>query len=439
MKFLTSYISPDAKVQGREVELGREVIVVGAGEVFRRRYIIGNRHLPRNRRLRFAHLVDVIPEQELRALVSPADVGCEFEGYQLQAPFESSLRRLISQPQLRHLPVLIAAPTPYHVPYAEEALLEGRLVAVEKPIAASLQQVKKFRTLLQQYGTERMFLFAYYYLEKGLPLVVWARAGRVDPFVASLVTFESSLPNWEEARQALGKVLAIYGVLLEGIGPAGQLDQRPWTLVPENGGNTVETFYHLVCLVDAVLGSESHISIQQVRLARHSETARALAERGMRNIAETLTWASMRTESGTEIELLAAKYVPEALHQRWFFITCERGILEMDLESQRLEVRANGQLLSSTLRWPQKYATQFMLLTEKLDRPNLPIEEEPLLRALARTLDIRVLGLRKGIGSYREDDVETDYMTTELARRSCNERAYMHRKKGGVGGQPVIT
>lgn len=399
------------------IGFGRQVIVVGSGEVFQRCYVVGNRHLPEDRRLCFSHIVDVVPEEQLRGVLSPELVGCQFKSWQLRYRFESSLRSLVNQPELRNLPVLIATPTQYHVPYAEVILEEGSFVGIEKPIAASFEDVLRFEKLLVKHGTHRIFLFAYYLLEKGLPLMVWARRGHVDPFIANLVKFDSSLPNWEEARHALGEVCEIYGVILEGIGPAGRLDKRLWTLDPNNGGNTVETFYHLMCLVNAILGLECSISIRDVRLARHSKTARMLAEMGInQDIAETLTWASIQTGSDVKIELIAAKYVPPKLHQRWVVIRCERGLVRMDLEAQQLVIRTDSHFVSSTLQWPQKYATQFMLLTEKLDRPSFPIEDDLMRHALVQTLEIREAGIQRGIESYREEEIKPVYIGNQLSR-----------------------
>lgn len=357
----------------------------------------------------------MLPEEQLQQRLSPILEG-EFRSWQLRHRYRSSLRSLIRQPQLRNLPVLIATPTQYHIPYAEVILEEGHFVAIEKPIAASFRDISRFEKLLAKHGADKMFLFACYLLEKGLPLAIWAWEGHVDAFVADLVTFESTLPTWQEARRALGEVREIYGVILEAIGPAGQLNQRRWVLDPVNGGNTVETFYHLVCLVSVVLGCECPISIRDVRLARHSEIPGGLLQEDSNSdIAETLTWAIMDAGAGTRIELLAAKYVPSRLHQRWVVIKCEHGLARMNLETQRLEIRTENDLVSSTLRWPQKYTTHFMLLTEKLYRPNLPIEEALMRHALVQTLNIREVGLNRGIAWYRDEDVEPEYISDGLA------------------------
>jgi len=128
-----------------------------------------------------------------------------------------------------------------------------------------------------------------------------------------------------------------------------------------------------------------------------------------------LTWAKLQSGTGALIELIAAKYVPPTLHQRWVVIECEGGILKMDLEAQQLEIQANSHTLSSTLRWPQRYSTQFMLLTEKIDRPSLPIEDDVLQRALVRTLHIREAGVLRGIASYQGEDIKPTYLSKELA------------------------
>lgn len=388
-----------------------QAVAIGCGEVFQRCYVVGTKHLPQERRLRFTLMADVVTEEELRRRFHRDILGYDFTVRQLLPPCEESLRSLIRESTFRDLPILIATPTQYHVPYAKVVLEENHFCAVEKPIAACTEHVEQFQELINKYGTDRMFLFAYYLLEKGLPLMVWARQGRVDPFVRTLVTFNGTLLDWTEARLALGEVLEIYGVILEGKGPAGQLEQRRWVLEPNNGGNTVETFYHLVCLSSVVVGLECSPLICNVRLARHDRIKRELGH----DAAETLTWATMKAGAGVKIELIAAKYVPPRLHQRWVVVKCERGLVRMDLETQRLEIRTDRDHVSSNLRYPERYVTQFMLLIEKLNRPKLPIEDTLLLQALVKTLEIRNTGLQAGIESYVEEDIEPYYISNEMS------------------------
>lgn len=394
-----------------ETGLSHSVMVIGSGDVFRRCYIVGNNHLPLGRRLRFALIIDIVPEEQVRKNLSRDLREYDFGIRRLLPPYQESFRSLIRQPTFRNLPILIATPTQYHVPYAKVGLEENHFVAIEKPIAACLEHVQQFQELIYKYGRSRMFLFAYYLLEKGLPLMVWSRQGRVDPFVESLLTFDSTLQDWQEARVALGEVLEVYGLILEGKGSAGRLDQRPWVLEPDSGGNTLETFYHLVCLSNVVVGLECPLLVQDVRLARHNRITPKLGT----ETAETLTWASMKTRAGAKIELIAAKYVPPQLHQRWVVVKCERGLVKMDLEAQQLQIRTNDNYVLSSLRYPHRYTTQFMLLTEKLRRPVLPIEDTLLLQALAKTLEVREAGLRAGIASYSEEEVEPSYMSSEMS------------------------
>ena len=390
----------------------RQAVVIGCGEVFQRCYVVGASHLPPERSLRFALLVDVVPEEELRRYLPYELLEYDFAVRQLLPPYEESLAGLVRGTRWSGLPMLIAAPTRYHVPYSRVLLDENHFVAVEKPVAACPHHVQQFQGLISRHGTNRMFLFAYYLLEKGLPLMIWARYGQVDPFVGSLVILHGPCRDWQQIRVALGEVLDIYGVILEGRGTAGGLLKRQWVLEPSNGGNTVETFYHLVCLTMAVVGLECPSVVCDVHLARHASLAHELGH----GAAETLTWATMKTATGAKIELIAAKYVPPGLHQRWVVVKCERGLVKMDLEAQRLEVRTDDVCVSSSLRYPHRYTTQFMLLTEKLNRPELPIEDRLLLQALAKTLEIRQIGLESGIGSYVEEDIEPRYISSEMSR-----------------------
>jgi hypothetical protein len=409
----TSPNNIEVGVMGNMMGIGfsHAVMVVGSGDVFRRCYIVGNDHLPLERRLRFALIIDIAPEEQVRKNLLRDLRGYDFGIRQLLPPYQESFRRLIRQPTFRNLPILIATPTQYHVPYAKVGLEENHFVAIEKPIAACREHLQQFQELIYKYGKSHMFLFAYYLLEKGLPLMVWSRQGHVDPFVESLLTFDSTLQDWQEARLALGEVLEIYGVILEGKGSVGRLDQRPWVLEPDSGGNTLETFYHLVCLSNVVVGLQYPLLVQDVCLARHDSIALKLGS----ETAETLTWASMKTGAGAKIELLAAKYVPPQLHQRWVVVKCERGLVKMDLEAQQLQIRTDSDYVLSIVRYPQRYTTQFMLLTEKLRRPGLPIEDTLLLQSLTKTLEVREAGLRAGIASYSEEEVVPSYMSSEMS------------------------
>ena len=390
----------------------QQAVVIGCGEVFQRCYVVGASHLPPERSLRFALLVDVVPEDELRRYLRDDLLGYDFAVRQLLPPYGESLVGLVRGTRWAELPMLIATPTRHHVPYSRVLLDENHFVAIEKPVAACPQHVQEFQGLISRHGTDRMFLFAYYLLEKGLPLLVWARYGQVDPFVRDLVVLHGPRLDWHQVRLALGEVQEIYGVILEGKGAAGGFPQRQWVLEPGNGGNTVETFYHLVCLTMAVVGLECPSRVCDVRLARHARVANELGP----GVAETLTWATMKTATGAKIELIAAKYVPPGLHQRWVVVKCETGLVKMDLEAQRLEVRTDDVCILSTLRYPHRYTTQFMLLTEKLCRPELPIEDRLLLQALVKTLEIRQIGLESGIGSYVEQDIEPRYISSEMSR-----------------------
>lgn len=78
----------------------RQVIVVGSGEVFRRLYVTGNRHLPEDRRLCFSHIVDVVPEENLQKWLTPELVGNKFKLWRLRQGYQNSLRSLTRQLEL---------------------------------------------------------------------------------------------------------------------------------------------------------------------------------------------------------------------------------------------------------------------------------------------------------------------------------------------------
>jgi hypothetical protein len=276
---------------------------------------------------------------------------------------------------------------------------------MKRPFAAERSQIIKFDKVIRELGTDRLFLFGYYALEKGLAALVLASGGNVQQIYLNLLVPAVEPILIAETRASLGRVRQIRAVLLEGHGTVGRLDHRSWVLDPSSGGNTVETFYHLVCMALPFLGHRSQIRISAVRLARHRATARWFHEWSGKEAAETLTAAQLFANESVEAHLVCAKYVPESLHERWMEIEFDNGRAFANFETGSLDVEGRDLNLSLTLKHKTKYATQFVLFAEKLRAPHLCTEYTLFRDALLLTLNIREWGLERGLSDYDTEDI----------------------------------
>ena len=383
-----------------------KITVVGAGDVFQNRYLTAAAAIGDKYDLAISDVVDIRPPSEVMAEIRHNNTGAVVCAHQLLDVTPQGLINLLDRRHLLGQPVIIATPSRFHVPYAAALLKRGAKVCIEKPFAAQRLQVVEFDRLVRKLGTDNLFLLGYYTLEKGLAALVLA--GDDNPH--RQIYLDHLLPAVEprliaETQAGLGHVRRVRAVLLEGHGTAGRLDHRSWVLDPSSGGNTVETFYHLMCMTLPFLGNHGEIHITGVELARHRATARWFHEWSGTEASETLTVAQLSTNLGAEVRLVCAKYVPESLHERWMEIEFDHGRALANFESCTLEVEGRDVYLSMGLRCMTKYATQFALFAEKLRTPRRRIEYELFRDALLLTLDIRKYGLERGLHDYDSEDL----------------------------------
>ncbi len=386
------------------------ITVIGAGEVFQNRYLMAARSVGILNDLVISDVVDVRPSSEIIDEIRANDFNTNICTHQLLDTTPQGLIELLKRKNLINSPAIIATPSPLHIPYGLAMLKEGMFVAIEKPFSISKTQIDQFDKFISRVGTERLFLLGYYALEKGLAALALAKANNKannDVLPSYLQLLEPSVEPqlMRDIRSNLGKVKCIRGVLLEGEGNAGRLDQRSWVLNSSSGGNTVETFYHLVCMSLPFLGDISRIKILDVSLSSHKKTTEWFYETSGKQSAETLTVAHLVTDEAIEVRLLCAKYVPQILHERWMEIEFENGKAFANFETGILDIEGKDFDLSLKLRYQTKYTTQFILFSDKICRPKQPIEYNLFRDALLLTLNIREHGLKNGLNQYTTEDI----------------------------------
>lgn len=359
-----------------------DLVQVGVGSVFRERYLPAAEALRPDVEVRFTDLIDLLPEPEVRRAVQPLGLP-DFRYHRLPSGAVEALQDLLSNVALAGRPVVLATPGPAHARQIAAVLDCGHFVAVEKPLATRREDLELLEQRLHPADLEKLFIFGYYLIEKGLPLTLLARRGRGTPSQLGAVSGMAT-SRWDDLRQRLGAVRGIRGVLVEGA------DYRQWLLAEESGGQTLETFSHLAALCCVWC---ERVDVLEVRLGRPAAVPMT---------AETLTWSRLVGDGKVPIELCCAKWAPAALRQRWFEVCFEHGRAWMDLESEVLTVTCDQHEWTGRLRRRAKYEPQFRQLVEKLADPTLAVEYAVSRRATDLALRVREAGLRTGISPHDE-------------------------------------
>lgn len=389
--------------------------IIGAGDVVQSRYVDGLRVMRERDILGVGCIVDVRPSNEVRVSLAGLDVFETADVCQLEDASPYGLVELLRRLDLLGRPVILANPTPFHVPYASALLDQGAFVGIEKPYADNTAAIANMDATVKRHGTGRIFLFGHYALERALALRVLGAGGKVDRTYLDSLTAELSHDDWYEIRHQLGNVRRIWGRILEGRGKAASLDHRPWVLSPTGGGNTLETFYHLSCMLLWVLPSE-RIHIREVTLMRNHEANERFRAQYGTDASETFTAVSLRVGNLVEANLIAAKYVPERLDRRSMLVEFEHGTAFVDLKTAVLRIQSTH-TIDIALKWPQRYATQFQLFVEKVRCNSAPSEFDLFRQALLLTLDIRKEGLAKSrgkISEYATEDIDEQFVARWL-------------------------
>jgi predicted dehydrogenase len=361
------------------LRLVRSVIQIGCGQVARERIFPAIKGLAAAGVLSVGHVVDVLPlERVAEALDQLAPVHAF---YHQVDPRPEAVARLLRQEGLAGLPVIVATPTSLHSEHARAALAANCPVGLEKPLAGNARGLDEIAAFLDAHDPRLLFPFGYYLIEKGLPLLALARRGQLTPTQLSLLDGIGG-DEWAELRDALGPVSRVTAMLREGP------DTRAWVRESESGGQTLETFSHLVAMV---LPWFESISLGNIVLGRTPAAPKGPME--------SMIYAELVGPRREQIVLGCEKWSPENKVARWMHIAFARGTASMDFETQRLTVKLPSRRRTAGVATRVKYEPQLRMFASKLDNLDEPTEYEVARRSALLSIAVREVGFANGLRS----------------------------------------
>ena len=395
----------------------RSITIVGSGDVVKRRYLDLFCDERESMELQISNVIDIQPLADLDSATRSRLDQLDINYLQMSQPNshqrgESRLVEFMHHHGIRSQPVVLATPTPTHFAYAEELLQHDIQFAIEKPFVSDVSQAEALRSSVDGSVFERcLFLFGYYLLEKSLPSLILARSGNVPHVYLHSVRSTVIPSDWDALRTELGKVLVIRGALVEGIGLGASLAHRSWALQGVNGANTLETFYHLVCVALPFVDS-GRIQLEAVSLRACSDTL-GNDTVSSDSFGETYTFAEFNCKD-VNIRLLCCKYAHPKASQRWLEVQFENGDARFDFESCTATIRCKERVEHCKLSYPTRYMTQFLLFQSFLGRDGIQAEYALSRDALALTQRIRQRGLKNDLGEYSRTEIDSEHVRNVL-------------------------
>ena len=250
-----------------------------------------------------------------------------------------------------------------------------------------MSDIDRFDNCLSELDNKIAFFLGYYVIEKGLPALLLSPDAKLRKRAFDNLPDKESASEIIQLRERLGRIRSIRGVLLEATGFAGGLGQRDWVLKHENGGNTVETFYHLVCMLVSLL-PDADFRVESAIGGIAVEAKSEFLRRHSAEAAETATTAVLSVDE-IEICLACAKYVSPRVHERWMEICYENGSARIDFESSTLVVKHGDSVLEVGARQEPKHVMQFLQAIKHFESQDADCLHGSFRKSLILTLMIR--------------------------------------------------
>ena len=370
--------------------------IIGAGEVVKKRYSNGLIASKNAQEFCVRWLYDILPEKEITTTLKYFPKA---KYTQISESIKKAGEHILKETPPDAV-VIIATPTPTHIPYALQLIDRFCLIAIEKPATNSLETLINLENKCFQVG-KSWFPLAYYLIEKALPyLVLMKKELQIPPYL-NLLTPRLTSKQLTELRSDLGLPRKLVGCILEGGDTSsGHLDDRKWVLTPKAGGNTWETLFHLSSLITTTSSfSEEKLNIPY----SYRGVIEEIGINDNSNILEdTAHLTCIETDKLSSI-IFSAKYLHPDSCQRWLKVSCEGGEVMVDFSNAAMMIETKNQKVHYQLIDKTPYAAQFSLLSERHRNPKMPLPENTYKKAVKLNQNIYDFGKTKKTNRYKKN------------------------------------
>ncbi len=249
------------------------------------------------------------------------------------SPGDMSPSAIVDRLVKMRTPVIIATPTASHLFYVEALAAEAMPFAVEKPIVAAEEELRRLRR--EPHLMARGFSLGYYALEKALPVTYLMT--RREVYCSYLeASGGGQLPSGSELEDLvhrLGPVRSVHGWVLEDSSRSPSGDLRAWTEQPPSLGSLVETAVHPLHVAATIVPGLRSFIPSAIEVARHGPRAAAVLASTGQDIAPTFVDA--RGSAGdVSVRVTVGKHMAPSAAARGLVAHFDHGRLVADFDAR---------------------------------------------------------------------------------------------------------
>lgn len=248
--------------------------------------------------------------------------------------------------------VWITTPPDKHISYLEKFVgIKAGLIALEKPIATTREDLEKVKGILGK-KREKIFFLSYYVLEKALPLTYLAAIAKGDKGKVKEQIYKKYLDFDETTlikkwNTILGKLNSINVNIYEGE------DNREWVKKGEKGGHLFETFLHNMLV--------AMIFCPNINEWEKDSFSDADYQKDVHQI-----WLTAKTKDGISIKLNMEKNSDK--RERGATLVFENGTIVADFQKQTACINFNSLSTSCNIRVKDEFKGKYDILTDLVGR-----------------------------------------------------------------------
>jgi|GEM_PF-2671648 len=313
------------------------IVHIGAGEIFNKRYIDAYRELQKENIINLVNVYDIKCYDDVESNIDIEDI------YMNISDIKDIDKTMEYYSEYKNIRFIIATPPTNHRFYIDLLLQKNFIIGVEKPISANEKDILYFNSdNFKNLYSDKIFLFQYYALEKAFPLVYFRYFGLLSCVQKELVSRDNEFDALELSG-SLGKLESINAIIIEGV------DDRSWINENESGGQTLETFSHLLS-ISCLIGGD--LKLIDYRMGRSEDLPD--------NMSETVMFGEYSTADGVKVRLGCAKWQPKHMQQRWARLKYENGEAFMNFDTETLTIKTGRLILDVHMKFSTKYVPQMI-------------------------------------------------------------------------------